>query len=257
MKELGKTIVYGVLDLLTARRGIIRVINNEPIRFPARYCRYYPADYERDTFAFLRSCCKAGATVLDIGAHIGLYTLLLARLVGPSGKVYSFEPTANTRSVLTKTVALNGLLDVVEIRAEAVSHSSGVSIFYETGIPVSNANSLIPLNKGNGPAPTKVKTVSLDDFVAENHVAPDCVKIDVEGAELEVLRGGRRTFLTHRPAVALALHPAVIRRSGGSLHEIWRVLKEVRMTVMLAGSPVAEDWFCQQENLFDVQLLAE
>src|SRR5437879_13846628 len=121
MLSLAKEIAYVALDVCTAWRGVPRLVGGEWISFPARWCRYYAADYEPATFTFLRAHCLEGATVLDVGAHIGLFSVLMARLVGPSGRVISFEPTPLTRRVLDETVRLNGFGDVVEVRAEAVS----------------------------------------------------------------------------------------------------------------------------------------
>ena len=84
MKPLIKTVSYKALDLVMGGRGVRRLIGGEPFRFRARWSRYYSADYEPATFGFLREHCRPGDTVLDIGAHIGLFTVFLSRLVGPS-----------------------------------------------------------------------------------------------------------------------------------------------------------------------------
>src|SRR5687767_16024020 len=105
-KELARATLYGGLDLMTAGRGVSRVICGERIRLPARWCRWYPAGYEPHTFGFLRAHCGQGQTALDIGAHLGLFSIVMARRVGPQGKVYSFEPTASTRGILKEPVPL-------------------------------------------------------------------------------------------------------------------------------------------------------
>src|SRR3712207_5734051 len=120
IKSLTKSVVYGALDISTSRRGIKRTIGGEEIRFPARWFRYYEADYEPETFSFLRANLKEGQTALDIGAHIGLFSVVMARLVGASGHVFSFEPTPLTNEVLKETVRLNRCEEIVEVRGEAV-----------------------------------------------------------------------------------------------------------------------------------------
>jgi hypothetical protein len=97
--------------------------------------------------------------------------------------------------------------------------------------------------------------VSLDDFAARHDLSVNCLKIDVEGAELDVLVGGEQTFMRCRPAVALNLHPPFVRAAGQSMDDIWRVLRQYDMRVLYEGREVEEAWFCAQPNLFDVHLL--
>lgn len=253
MKTVLKAIVYGMAELATAGRGVARVVGGERIRFPARWCRYYPADYEPATFAFLRDHCGPGSTALDIGAHLGLFSVTMARLVGPAGRVFSFEPTTLTRQILERTVRLNGCEGVVEVRHEAVALTSGTAVFHDTGETGSNANSLIPTKRSQ--AGMAVPTVSVDDFLSERDLQANCLKIDVEGAELDLLRGAERTFATSRPPTYLAVHPAAVNESGGSLKEIWRLVSRYRMRVTRAGETVTEAAFCQSVDLFDVALI--
>jgi FkbM family methyltransferase len=139
--------------------------------------------------AFLR----AGMTFLDVGAHIGYYTLIGARLVGNSGRVFSFEPGAETRALLAANVSRNALRNV-QIRAEALSDTTGTVGFFpsaETGN--FGVSSIVPPADGR-PPPVTVASVSLDDFLAGVGGRVDLVKMDVEGAELQVVRGGQRVL---------------------------------------------------------------
>lgn len=249
IKEIG----YSVLNLFTLGCGIAREIGGETIRFPTRWSRYYEAEYEPETFAFFRENVKKGDIVLDIGGHIGLFTVVTARLVGSEGKVYSFEPTPFTRGVLKEVVELNGVSEVVEVRSEAVSSKKGETVFFDTGDTISNANSLVKTERSKTEIP--VTLISIDEFVQQKGINPNCLKIDVEGVELDVLRGARETFLEHRPAVRLGLHPPFITQNGQTLDEIWAILEEYRMQVIFDGKPAEKDWFCSQPALFDVNLL--
>ena len=249
IKEIG----YSVVDFFTFGRGIAREIGGETIRFPTRWSRYYEAEYEPDTFAFFRENVGKGDTVLDIGGHIGLFAVVTARLVGNEGKVFSFEPTPFTRGVLKEVVELNGLSEIVEVRAEAVSSKSGQTVFFDTGDSISNANSLVRTERSKVEIP--ITLTSVDEFVKEKSIKASCLKIDVEVVELDVLRGPRATFLEHRPAVRLGLHPPFITQNGQSLDEIWAILEEYRMQVIFEGKSAEKDWFCSQPALFDVNLL--
>lgn len=251
MKTLAKALVYGAVEVATGGRGVARTIGGETIRFPARFSRYYPPDYEPETFRFLRERLHFGNTVIDIGAHIGLFSVVAGRLVGPGGRVFAFEPTPGTREVLERTVALNGFDDRIEVRSEAVAASSGTATFFDTGDPASNANSLVPSTDRHRHE-LRVATTSLDDFVAARSIAVALVKIDAEGNELDVLRGGENLLREQRSAVALALHPDALRAGGGSLDEVWTLLEELDLSVSLEGRPLDRDSFCSRKELFDV-----
>ncbi|HXZ42433.1 MAG TPA: FkbM family methyltransferase, partial [Terriglobales bacterium] len=195
--------------------------------------------------------CKPGGTLIDIGAHFGIFTISALRKVGPSGKVISFEPSADTRSVLLKTLALNGFDGVPEIRSEAVSNVTGQSSFFSSTIPGDAANSLI----GNAQHQRKsvIRTIRLDDIQLPR---VDAIKIDAEGAELRILDGSRALITKHRPAVLLSVHPMQIERSGRSLSELWNLLESLKLVPYFKDEPVSSEWFRSQTELFDVFLEA-
>ena len=93
-----KKVYHVVLDAITFGTGIPVVINNFRLKLPAKYCRYFPKDYEESSFKFFKKNAKQGGVTLDIGAHIGLYSVFFSKLT--NGKVYSFEPTPSTAAVL-------------------------------------------------------------------------------------------------------------------------------------------------------------
>lgn len=248
-----KEIAYSVLNAVTLGRGVPRNIGGEVIRFPARWSRYYEADYEPETFRFFHEKLRRGQTVLDIGAHIGLFAVVTAKIVGETGRVFSFEPTPFTRGVLEQVVELNGVSDIVEVRSEAVSSERGTTVFYDTGDAISNANSLVRTERSKTTIP--ITLISVDDFVEEKGIKVDCMKIDVEGVELDVLRGAKRTFLEQRPVVRLGLHPPFILQNGQSLDEIWETLASYDLDVIFDNEKVKKAWFCSQNNLFDVNLI--
>jgi FkbM family methyltransferase len=176
----------------------------------------------------------------------------MARLVGPKGQVFSFEPTALTRKVLRRTVRINGCATVVQVRPEAVAQRTGDAMFYDTGDPGSNANSLVSTPRRH--LGTKVPTISLDDFAGARGLKVNALKIDVEGAELDVLRGASETFMRCRPVAHLSIHPAAIQQAAGSLAGVWELLQRYRMSVTRGVNPMAEAEFCQAQDLFDVQI---
>ena len=246
-----KSIIYQTVDTITSGRGVKRRIGGFDIRFPARYARYYEADYEAATFDFLQRNCPVGGTFLDCGAHIGLFSVVGAQIVGKTGKVFSFEPTPKTRETLSEVVRLNDCQNIVEVRNEAIAKESGSAVFFDTGGDVSNANSLVQ-TVGHADRLT-VPTVSIDDFTARCQMQINLVKIDVEGAELDALRGGLQTFQNQRPPLSLGLHPNAIAETGASLEEIWNFLSQLDYQINCKGQAMKKDRFTAQNDLFDVQ----
>jgi FkbM family methyltransferase len=136
--------------------------------------------------AFLRP----GMTVLDVGANIGYYSLVAARAVGRGGVVHGFEPNDEIRSRAQKNLALNELTNV-QLHAEAISTTSGEVRFYASAVPENTGISSIIANRGLDPTGKVVPAVSLDDFTKRIGRKADLLKMDIEGAELPAIEGGR------------------------------------------------------------------
>jgi len=160
--------------------------------------------YEPEQTRHFREQLKPGATVLDVGAHVGYYTVLSARLVGRQGRVFAFEPNPRNCGFLRKHVAANRLANVT-VEQSAVSDTNGVAGFdFGTGTGTGHL-----ANSGT----VEVRTLRLDDYCADRGVVPDAIKIDVEGAELDVLRGAQKMISTHHPVIFLSTHGASIHRA--------------------------------------------
>lgn len=251
MKESVKAVLYGSLDAITLGRGVARTINGEVVRFPTRYARYYEPHYETTTFKFLRENCPQGGTFLDCGAHIGLFSVTGARLVGDKGKVCSFEPTPSTGKILKEVVRLNNCQGIVEVRPEAISKTTGTATFFATGNNASNANSLVQTSEQM--EGITVPTISIDEFVAKRNLKVDVIKIDVEGSELDALHGAYQTINEQRPALSLGLHPNAMKEIGATLKEVWEVLAQHDLRITYEERLIDSKWFVEQTNIFDVQ----
>lgn len=246
---------YAAVEMATLRRGIPRRINGEVVRLPARWCRYYPREYERAKHDFLIKMCRPGSAALDLGAHLGVFTVAMARAVGPGGIVVAVEPTPSTRVALERTVALNGLDAVVTIRSEVVTERVGVAVaFFSTDDPLSNANSVVASDRSTSSLDTPSTTI--DDIVEALDRPVSCIKLDIEGAELAALRGGERTVQLHRPALAVEVHPVQLRQAGVPVTELWSWFREAAYLVTCDGQPVTKEWFAGQPGCFEIQAVA-
>jgi FkbM family methyltransferase len=145
-----------------------------------------------------------GMTFVDVGANIGYYTLLAARAVRDVGRVYAFEPNAAIRPRLEENLRLNQLLDSVQVYPHAVTRASGQIRFYPSITPDNSGVSSILPGAGRSDEGEVISCMSLDDFRAAlpGSRRIDLMKIDVEGAELEVLAGaGRILAADQAPAI--------------------------------------------------------
>jgi FkbM family methyltransferase len=154
--------------------------------------------FEKRERRFVESVLRPGMTVLDIGAHHGLYTLLASRKVGLQGRVVAFEPSPRERKYLLKHLQLNRCKNV-EVEGVALGREAGQGeLFVVEGIET-GCNCLRPPNVGEPTTKIGVEIRTLDASLARLGIQQvDFIKIDVEGAELEVFHGAEKLF-EHRP----------------------------------------------------------
>lgn len=252
-----KKLFYSIVDVLTLKRGASRYISGFELRLPWRYFRYFERDYELNNINFINNYVSAGMTAVDVGAHIGLLTTIIAKKVTNTGKVFSFEPTASTYSLLKQTIDLNYISSIVTTVPAAVSKSNGSTFFYVSDIDAHNSNSLSNNNRASvTERKVQVKLVGIDEFKREQNIARiDFIKIDAEGAELSVLQGATTILDADRPKVILALHPASIINFGDTLAQIWDFIEAKRYKVFLNHEILDKASFCNKNDLFDVFLL--
>jgi FkbM family methyltransferase len=151
---------------------------------------YWWGQYEPEVQDFMRSAIGPGDVVYDIGAHIGFFSVCAARL---GAKVYAFEPSPDNAARIRRHAELNGLsIDVVE--GAVWDSEQGVSL--QAGGSSSEWRAV-----AGGP----VASLTLDGFV-HDHAPPTFLKIDVEGAEASVLRGGRDVLRRSCPIILCELH---------------------------------------------------
>jgi len=254
--SLFKKISYTLLDWATLGKGVLRKINGMKVRFPVKLSRYYDADYELENYNFLKEQVKPGMHIVDVGAHLGLFSSVCSQLAGSEGKIVCFEPTPGTFELLQQTLGLNDCSNVTAVKA-AVSDKDGMATFYVSEIAGCNSNSLIKNKLGGEPQAYDVKLVTLDSITNNYSLKPSLVKIDAEGAELDVLKGGVTTFKKYKPILILGLHPAFIKAKNDSLASIWDLLMDCGYEISLGGAAITKEDFCSKELLFDVHCCAK
>jgi FkbM family methyltransferase len=172
---------------------------------------YFFGCFEPATVAAYEREIRPGQVVLDIGANIGAHVLHFARLVGDTGKVVAFEPTAYAYGKLRKNCALNPIL-AQRIRAEqamlVAEAGERVPESIYSSWPLVGVPELHAVHRGQLQGTVGARSITLDDVVTELGLkAVDHIKLDVDGNEPEVIRGGEGTLTRFKPVIFMELAP--------------------------------------------------
>lgn len=164
---------------------------------------YWIGHYEFPIQDALKRLLKPSDTFFDLGANAGFFTLIAARLVGNEGKCVAFDPSPDNTKSISEQLTLNSL-DQCTVVMEAIADFEGEADFFFA----SPGSSLGHLGKSkNGEQQTKVKVTTLDNAVIR-FGAPNLVKMDIEGAEVQALRGASLVLKQIRPVWLIELHSA-------------------------------------------------
>ncbi|MDD5449330.1 MAG: FkbM family methyltransferase [Candidatus Omnitrophica bacterium] len=218
------------------RSGLVRIINGTDRVLIPYTCSSLSEAYESQVWKYLMESIRYGDIAADVGAHIGLYTVALANRVGRLGQVYAFEPDDQNFNVLKDTIFLNRVSAQVKLIESAVASRDGLINFSANSEPNAHINFC---DDKNG---YKVKCVKLDTIFAEKRL--DILKIDVEGYEEEVLKGGANLLADpkRRPRFALIeLHPFAWPVSGANSRSILNYFSGYDCAILdVNGKPVGD-----------------
>lgn len=171
----------------------------------------YEDEYIRSTHEpllqqFLTNHLRPGMVFYDVGAHIGFFSLLAARLVGREGKVFSFEAAPENVNRLMENARRNGFEQITIVPA-AVWKECRQLRFQRASDDSSRNTGRVVLTQAAAPELIEVEAVTLDHF-AQQHLFPQVIKIDVEGAEVEVLEGAQKILAAEPPVLLCEVHSA-------------------------------------------------
>ena len=172
--------------------------------------------YEQKTTQLFESLVEPGMIVIDIGAHVGYYSMLAARKTGPSRTVYSFEPDPANFELLSKNSALNGYDNITPIN-KAVSKAARSATLHVSALD--NGRHSIFDHQIPQSGSCEVETISLDSFL-KDHGSPNValIKIDVEGAEEDALNGMDQLLReTSKIQMIIEFNPVLLQNAGVDL----------------------------------------
>jgi FkbM family methyltransferase len=190
------------------------------------------------------STLESGQTVFDVGANVGLFALHAARAVGPTGRVFVFEPNPEVRRRLTRNLQLNRMTNVA-VQLVALGDRIGEAKLFLPGPGSSGGASLlegwrdmVDATRPDVPAgeddTTSVRLGTLDSFCEEHSIERiDSIKIDVEGLEPEVLEGGRRMLSSCRPKMLIEFNRPALSVAGWTAQAFLQLLGELGYEVFM------------------------
>ncbi len=196
--------------IVKLRRWNVRMFLPTQWRAMGEYIFPLRENYEPE-LTYLEEILSPGKVFLDVGANLGIYTLVASRIVGETGRVIAFEPSVQSFPGLQRNIALNRLTNVTALRA-ALSEKTGTAYLYHAPDPVGNSLCGDPTWGGEA---EEVPLETLDHVAEQTCLGRvDVIKIDAEGAEELVLRGGRKVLALMRPVIIFEINPEACTRLG-------------------------------------------
>jgi FkbM family methyltransferase len=210
---------------------------------------------EAETMHLFEQLIPPGATVLDVGGHIGYIALYFASLVGPTGRIYCFEPGANNLPYLRENVGSHPNVTIIEhgvgarneIRSFYLEDVTGQNNSFVKDFEVFKSNRAFAYASNVTIQEVTVEVITLDDFCRVEGIRPSFVKVDVEGFELEVLEGASEVLRDLRPMLMVEIQrnygriEALMQEHGyGMLSPADAALEQ---DALFASSPTNTFWF--------------
>lgn len=183
---------------------------------------FYTGVYEVGTLAFIRSTLKDGDVFVDVGANIGLMSMVASKSVGINGRVISIEANPSTASIFKRNVEANKLTNVLLVE-NAIGSAPGNAKIYPNWHINRGGASLI--RKGESEEGVDVEIKTLDSVLDDLDLVPTLIKIDVEGFELEVLKGAQKLLSSSRLPTLIIELSSERETAGGNVGEIIQLLK--------------------------------
>jgi FkbM family methyltransferase len=180
--------------------------------------------YEPFETKLLQQHIRSGDTVLDIGANIGYYSLIFARSVGPAGKIYAFEPDPLNFQLLEKNIEINEYSIIVVIR-QAVSDENGTLKLF---LCEDNRGDHRIYDSHDNREFIEIESVRIDDFVRDQKITPDFIKMDIQGAEGKAVTGMMEILKANKKIkIATEFWPKGLRRCGMEPATYLKMLEEL------------------------------
>lgn len=225
----GRAMYSAVLRACYTRTGLPWAVHDAVVRIDPRVRHLVPHANEPEVFRFIHRSIAPGDAVLDVGAFLGVYAILEARLAGPQGRVIAFEPTPSSAAIARRHFRYNHLVaNRLTLIEAAVSDRAGRAVLHEYPEPYVNSLSRA-VDSAAAPRATEVAVVTIDEMCARTGLRPSFIRMDVQGAEVHALRGARETIRAARSRLTLVveMHPQCWSAFGVTLAGVRDTIEEL------------------------------
>ena len=190
----------------------------------------YFVDYsDLNGISYLKKQLKAGNVFIDIGANIGAYSLIASKLVGSNGKVVSFEPVSLICKQLKQNIKLNNLANIV-VEPKAVFDKNTTLELFISDHQNMGMSSILNHSHETGEKQS-VQAITIDEYVKiKSLLKIDFIKIDIEGAEINALRGMKQTILKFNPIILMEISDGILENSTINSTMIYDFMNELNYT---------------------------
>jgi FkbM family methyltransferase len=208
LKSPSYLVIAGLYRLLDKNKEDTHLLKIHVPRYHYKYfCRIGKGDFlpGHEEHILARFAPKEGDTVIDIGAHIGRYTITSSKQVGDSGKVVAIEADPNNFQLLKRNIELNNLTNVLPLNYAVFSTKTKMKLYEQ--LASAKYNSLMLARAAESKNYVEVNADTLDNILNQNGVNQvNWIKIDVEGAEFEVLKGSTETLSNENVSLFVEIH---------------------------------------------------
>lgn len=221
-KLIGNQNLYSPKDIrICTRHGINYQLQiNDYLDHGIYFGMHDLSDFSRTS---LLKNIQAGMIVFDIGANIGDSVLQIAKKLNGTGSIYAFEPSPDVFQRLNRNVSLNNFNNIKTFNLGMADVESQLSFVVED--KNHSGGAFISKDANNA---IKVAVTTIDKFVAEHNLSKlDFLKIDTEGFEVFVLKGGVNTFRNFKPKMFIEVSDSLLKRAGSSAKELIQILNEL------------------------------
>ncbi len=227
IKHPGKWRVHEFLrSILRADRDCELEVERQGLRWrlnPSDFVQkhlFWLGEYEYHDLRILSRWLRPGAVVFDVGANFGYYSLNLASALNGKGHVYAFEPSKGSFSRLQENINLNNLQSKITASRLGLSESGGAAFLHHDP---TNSGAATVSHKDEGET---ISIDTLDNFCRANKIPRvDVIKIDVEGHELQVIKGGTKFLSLHRPAMMIEFNSTALEASGQTVEALAQAIR--------------------------------
>lgn len=205
------------------------------------------------------SYVESGFTVIDVGGNVGQTALAMAKKVGDSGKVISFEPYPATVKRFKKNLELNQDIKNIRLENYALGDFDGSISLFQDCVTNSGGNRVLYSDTENHVGVERVPATTLDSYLAKEKsiTGVDLIKIDVEGFEMSVLRGAEQTLLKYKPKLVVEVDDKNLTKQGATTDDLVTFLRRLDYSLIdlstmkefsSGGASIHTDIFCSVEN---------